>query len=165
MLRALMSLVLLSLCNPVAMSAAEVTNAVNNRMLFASLSGMHLSEPSLKTLAMAVQEDASYYSVRASVKLTEDDFKALTRRRTFFDWWDSEKPSYDVWKGTVLLDGPDDEFIPEQSAVEYSIYIHNRTESVRRLYLLTSAPEGNHRLYFYYVSTAQRLPPRDPTTR
>ena len=82
MLRALTNLVLLGLC-PLAISAAEVTNGVNNRILFASMSGMHLTEPSLKTLAMAVQEDASFYSVRASVKLTEDDFKALARRKTF----------------------------------------------------------------------------------
>lgn len=161
MLRALMNLVLLGLCYPLAMSAAEVTNGVNNLIVFASISGMHLSELSFKTLTMTVQEDASFYSVRASVRLTEDDYKALTRRRTFFDWWDSEKPSYDVWKGTVLLDGADDEFIPELSSVQYSIYIHNSTESVRRLYLLTSGSADNRRLYFYYVSTAQRVMPRN----
>lgn len=157
MLRALTKLVILGLCYPLAASAAELTNGVNDRVVFTSISGMQLTEPSLKTLAMTIEEDASYYSVRASVNLTDDDFRALTRRRTFFDWWDSEEPSYDVWKGTVLLDGAYDEFVPEPSSVQYSIYIHNRTHSVRRLYLLTSESADTHRLYFYYVSTAQRV--------
>lgn len=152
----LTSIVLFSLWICPIGSASEMTNVESNQVLFTSLSGMHLSEHSLRTLSISVQDEWTFYSMRASMKLSEEDYTKFTRKRTFFDWWSPKEPPYNVWKGTVLFDGPNDEFILDPSTVEYYIYAQNEADTVRRLYVLTSPVDGIHSLYFYYLSWQRR---------
>ena len=159
MLRILKGAIVFSLCSAIAAIAAEDTIDVSNRLEFVSISGLHLTEQSLKTLAMTTMDCASFYSMRASVNLTYAEVHGLLSG-PFFDWWDSGVPSYHVWKATVLFDGAYDEFVPEESSIQYHIYIHDRTESVRRLYLLASRAENDSRLYFFYLSTMRRVVPK-----